>query len=170
MDDRLIDRIANSNPVLETVFEKGFQTPAGWRSYLDDNLPGGAFGTLTKLSTLSPAQAFQALYVACWIYRPVEKGSYMIPLLSVHAPLVGQAMEKLPSRWSSHLSETNPHSAGAGYAFLKGYSELLVQLEVDPGTKAPYLFLKTEGHGAMSFAHVASFIAKTFGGEGLTQD
>lgn len=171
MQPELIHAIAHEAPFLKDVFQAGFQSPAGWTSYLQKTIlsNGGVSGLLTKMSFVYGFPSdFQALYVACWIHRPVEKGSYMIPLTESQGRGVGQAWERLSSRWSSHMSK-NAKSAGEGYSFLKGYSELLVQIEVDRGGSTPHLFLKTEGHGAMSVAHLSSFWNKLRHGEGNTQ-
>jgi len=170
MHPSLIRFISNNAPLLASIFESRFQTHTGWFSYLHERLgAGGVSGLLTKLSFVygSPPD-FQALYVACWIHRPVEKGSYMIPLTGSQGRGAEQAFDRLPTRWSSHLSG-EARSAGEGYSFLKGYSELLVQIEVDKGSDTPHLFLKTEGHGAMSLAHLSSFFTKLKTGQGNTQ-
>jgi len=169
----LIYYISRNAPLLSRIFEGPFQTYQGWQFYLAQNLQWGATGVLNQMSWVQPrpASLFQALYVACWIYKPVEKGSYMIPLQpAVLCEKVRQAAEKLDSRWSSHLSKKGARSAGAGYAFLKGYAELLVQIEKDPRSDTQYLFLKTEGHGAMSLAHLSSYFTKLKTGEGDTQN
>jgi hypothetical protein len=102
---------------------------------------------------------FHALYIACWIYRPAEEGSFMISLDGLAPHGITQAFDGLSFRWSSHFSG-KAKSAGRDYKFLKGYSELLVQVETDVGTGVPYLFLKTEGHGAFSLAHLSAFYTK----------
>lgn len=170
MHDQLLWFVARGAPFLGQVFERPFDTPSGWLEWLRTDLEGGASGILNRIATRpSSARPFQALFIACWIHQPVEKGSYMIPLPRDFAARVKVAVEGLPTRWSSHLSESNARSAGQGYAFLKGYSELLVQIETDRVTQTPHLFLKTEGHGAMSLAHISSYITKLRSGEGNTQ-
>jgi hypothetical protein len=170
MVDQLIYFIARDAPWLNQVFEPPFHTSAGWLNALANRLGGGASGVCARLAREpGTAEPFQTLFIACWIHRPVEKGSYMIPIPNNLLDGVGRAVNALPTRWSSHLSEANARSAGTNYNFLKGYQELLVQVETDRVTRTPYLFLKSEGHGAMSFAHISSFIQKVRTGAGNTQ-
>lgn len=120
---------------------------------------------------------FQALYVACWIFHPVEKGSYMLKLESAaQASNVRSAYDRLlqsrelQARISSHLSGRGA-SAHDGWSFLKGYHELLIQIEGERGG-TPYLFLKCEGHaldGAIStLKHCLSWAVKIATGSGQT--
>jgi hypothetical protein len=64
---------------------------------------------------------FQALYVACWLHHPVEKGTYLIDLSGVPvgqmAILNAAYQQHLSGRRSSHLSGAG-RSAGAGWEFL----------------------------------------------------
>jgi hypothetical protein len=62
---------------------------------------------------------------------------------------VEQGYRSLDARWSSHLSK-QARSAGDGFEFLKGYKELLVQIEGD------FLFLKAEGHRASGDGAISS--------------
>jgi hypothetical protein len=117
----------------------------------------GSSGWDNKANALA---RFQALYVACWIYYPVEKGTYMIDVTDPKDVAKGWAT--LPDRWSSHLSGKG-RTAGEGFKFLQGYSELLVQIEGN------WLFLKAEGHGAKDLKHLASYFTKLKTGAGNTQ-
>ena len=163
---------------LNGVFAEPFQTPSGWTRMLN-NMPGGR---VTMLLNRSGAwwtrECFQALYVACWIHHPVEKGAYMLQLPAAGYANVKSAYEKLlasgalQSRISSHLSKKGA-SAHEGWDFLKGYGELLVQLEGEKGG-SPYLYLKCEGHALESglslstILHGASWVKKIFTGSGAT--
>jgi len=149
-----------------SVFQRDFQTINGWLTHLDRNLTGGSVATQLRAAgtTWNPA-SFQALYIACWIYHPLEKGTFMIDLSSLTIPQhshVEHAVNALPKRKSSHLSGKG-HSASAGWNFLVGYEELLVQWELTQG--APFLFLKSEGHpisvtGAVP--HLISWVKKEY--------
>jgi hypothetical protein len=165
--DALIYAIARDQKYLGTIFEPPFDRHVGWTDLLRRKLNRGTTGILASFGGPVPALAsdFQALYIACWIYRPVEKGSFMISLHGHWLRGIMQAFERMNFRWSSHLSRT-ARSAGEEYRFLKGYSELLVQVETDAGTGVPYLFLKTEGHGAFSLAHLSSFHTKMTSADG----
>jgi hypothetical protein len=166
----LIDSSAQSDLVSE-LFGPGFQTLTQWRQYLRSNLNPNASAKLgSRLPTWSTI-SFQALYVACWVHHPVEKGSYMIDLSGLTAAqlqVVRDAYKRnLKGRASSHLSGSG-RSASAGWSFLKGYHELLVQLEVTAGI--PHLFLKAEGHTtglSQVIPHLQSWRHKKKTGEGL---
>lgn len=157
--------------IVNDVFGPDFQTVNDWLEFLTNNLIGG----LPTSHLRAPASAwtvgsFQALYVACWIYHPVEKGTYMLSLADMARPeIVKEAMKKkLSSRKSSHLSGKG-FSAKKRWHFLKGYEELLVQYEFDAlGT--PFLLLKSEGHGTGITSvgpHLKSWRAKVKTGQGL---
>jgi hypothetical protein len=163
---------------LNEIFCFEFQTPGGWTRMLD-HLPGRSVDTmLNRSGGFWSRECFQALYVACWIHHPVEKGSYMIQLSPTHYANVKDAYLSLlrsgalQARISSHLSKKGA-SAHQGWSFLKGYEELLIQIEGEE-TSAPYLFLKCEGHaieGLISKStvmHGASWVKKTFTGKGMT--
>jgi len=170
--------VATAQSHLAQVFEDDFQVPAGWSGMLD-NLPGGRVeNLLNRKGAWWTRQCFQALYVACWIHHPVEKGSYMIQLSPTHHQNVKDAYTQLlrsgalQSRISSHLSKTGA-SAHEGWSFLKGYGELLIQIEGE-ATNAPALFLKCEGHALESgvslstVKHLASWVKKSMTGSGQT--
>lgn len=159
-------RIDTSREFAQGIFGPQFQTLDGWLAYWSRR-QNAVSPIFAKNATLWTHDDFQTLYIACWLHTPVEKGSYMIPLGNqARRATMRAAMGNLDTRWSSHLSEKNARSAGRGYNFLNGYSELLVQFE-EIGA-IPQLFLKTEGHGAFSIAHVKSFIHKTIHNEGKT--
>jgi hypothetical protein len=163
---------------LKGVFAEDFQTPGGWTNMLN-NMPGGSVTILLGRSgAWWTRECFQALYVACWIHHPVEKGAYMLQLPAAGYANVKDAYNRLlasgalQSRISSHLSKKGA-SAHEGWDFLKGYGELLVQVE---GERAgsPYLYLKCEGHALESglslstILHGASWVKKTLTGSGAT--
>jgi hypothetical protein len=160
---------------LAEVFGDRFQTPQGWRDMLK-NIPGGVDLSLHRSPMSWTRQRFQALYVACWIHHPVEKGSYMIRLSGVQLQNVKDAYKQLlksgalQSRVSSHLSKKGA-SAHEGWDFLKGYEELLIQIEGETG-HGPSLFLKCEGHALSGVTgtvmHLASWIQKNLTGSGMT--
>jgi hypothetical protein len=162
---------------LKGVFCEPFQTVAGWDKALAP-IPGGDVEILLdRRGAWWTRECFQALYVACWIFHPVEKGSYMIQLSPQRLANVREAYDRLlasgdlTARISSHLSKEGA-SAHKGWAFLKGYEELLVQIEGE-GTGSPYLFLKCEGHALTGFGlstilHGASWVKKSLTGSGAT--
>jgi hypothetical protein len=163
--------------LVTTVFGPAFQTAQGWATFLDRNIPGRNVDALLGLRPDSwSRENFQALYVACWIFNPVEKGSYMLKLSAAHYANVKGAYVgllksgALQSRISSHLSKKGA-SAHQGWDFLQGYGELLLQIEGET-TSAPYLFLKCEGHpmsGAIStLKHGASWLVKAVTHSGKT--
>lgn len=169
---------ASAQKQVAAVFGDDFQTPAGWNRMLD-NMPGRRVeNLLNRKGTWWTRECFQALYVVCWIHHPVEKGSYMIQLSPAHAANVREAYNRLLSsgalqaRISSHLSKQGA-SAHEGWDFLKGYGELLVQIEGE-SAHAPYLFLKCEGHALESglslstVMHGASWVLKEITGAGAT--
>jgi hypothetical protein len=163
---------------LREVFCDDFQTPPGWSRMLD-NMPGRSVdGLLKRRGAWWTRECFQALYVACWIHHPVEKGSYMLQLAPEQYAVVKDAYLQclksgaLQARISSHLSKKGA-SAHEGWNFLKGYGELLVQVEGEANS-APYLFLKCEGHALESglslstILHGASWVMKEVTGSGAT--
>ncbi len=163
---------------LNGVFTAEFQTPAGWQHMLDV-IPGWDVNILLGRSgAWWNRECFQALYVACWIHHPVEKGSFMLQLSDAgQYANVKDAYTRLlasgglQSRVSSHLSKKGA-SAHEGWHFLRGYEELLVQIEGERGG-APYLFLKCEGHALESgfslstIMHGASWVVKEVTGAGM---
>jgi hypothetical protein len=163
---------------LNGVFSEQFAAPNGWNRMLN-HMPGGSVTILLNRSgAWWTRECFQALYVACWIHHPVEKGAYMLQLPAVGYANVKSAYERLlgsgalQSRISSHLSKRGA-SAHEGWDFLKGYGELLVQLEGERGG-SPYLYLKCEGHALESglslstVLHGASWVKKILTGSGAT--
>jgi hypothetical protein len=161
---------------IREIFGKDFQNWAGWTNLLDQ-MPGGNVNLLlNRQGAWWNRECFQALYVACWIHHPVAKGSFMIKLDPPHDANVRAAYGKLlstgeiQSRISSHLSKKGA-SAHEGWDFLRGYGELLIQIEGE-AQHAPYLFLKCEGHALESglslstIMHGLSWVQKTFTGAG----
>jgi hypothetical protein len=164
---QLVQAIDAHTSGIHQIFQTQFQTLAGWQSYWSPRA-NAISPIFQKPGSSWSAADFQALYIACWLYQPLEKGSFMIPIPHVQQQRLTDAMAKLPSRWSSHLSEKNARSAGQNYNFLTGYSELLVQFESERGSPSRSLFLKTEGHGSLSLAHLSSYITKSRTGKGNT--
>jgi hypothetical protein len=162
---RLVTSIDTNIQLAHSVFEPGFQSLNGWIAYWNTRNRGVTALFQKPGERWEPAD-FHRLFIACWLHRPVEKGSFLIPLTDPrHRQTVSAAMERLPSRWSSHMSKTGARTAGAGFGFLKGYHELLVQYE-ELNAACPSLFLKGEGHSSISFAHLSSYITKKLTGEG----
>lgn len=166
MLEALASAIRDGDAEVKEIFQAGFKTSNQWRTYIQNSF--GAPPDVNSLLT-DPAQwankaaslqSFQALFVACWIWYPVEKGSYMISLPGNQN--IQNGRNTLDKRWSSHVSETNARSAGTGFQFLQGYRELLVQIEGN------FLFLKAEGHPANDMAHVSSYFTKVSTGAGNT--
>jgi len=152
---------------IEDLFCEGFHTASQWVAFLKLRFPGGVDSILSKQLGWS-ANDFQALYIACWISKPVVKGSYMLKLFEEHESGIQKAYKKkLSSRGTSHLHgpKNKGANASAGWRFLKGYHELLVQIE--EASDGKYLFLKCEGHPAISYAHYKSWQHKKKTGQGL---
>ena len=159
------------------IFGTGFQTTSGWKAMLDHMPMKDVETLLARSGAWWTRECFQALYVACWIHHPVEKGSFMLQLRPSEYANVKDAYEGLlasggiTSRISSHLSGAGA-SAHEGWAFLKGYEELLIQVEGErAGT--PYLFLKCEGHALSGFGlgtilHGVAWVKKELTGSGAT--
>jgi hypothetical protein len=85
------------------LFYEDFRSAHQWEEFIKRRFPEGASSILTKDHGWS-VRDFQALYIACWIYKPVVKGSYMLLLFDEHQPGVQKAYQKkLSSRWTSHL-------------------------------------------------------------------
>jgi len=153
------------------VLSEKFQDTASVNTFLDQHLGGSVSDKLNAPASEWTTETFQALYVASWANHPVEKGSYMIDLSGVSAEQLEQIKtahkENCTSRPSSHLSGEG-RSASKGWDFMKGYKELLVQMEtVD---NKPYLFLKAEGHTTGLdgiVGHTKSYLNKVKTGEGL---
>lgn len=164
---------------LKGVFQADFQSPQGWKHALG-RIPGGNLNTMLSLGNeWWSRESFQALYIACWIHHPVEKGTFMLALGNpAHYANVKGAYEnlltsgELESRPSSHLSKKGA-SAHKGWRFLRGYDELLLQIEGE-STGTPYLMLKCEGHplqvgfSLSTILHGASWVVKELTGAGMT--
>lgn len=157
--------------IVHEVFGPGFQSLTDWRGFLRGTLNDDVSMMLGAGSHRWSVKSFQALFIACWIHQPVEKGTFMINLSSLGPQQIGvikDAYKKhLYGRKSSHLSGSG-RSASKGWAFLNGYHELLVQME---DTKSiPHLLLKSEGHTTGPsgvIPHLQSWVHKRRTGEGL---
>lgn len=164
----LIDAIRTGDAEIMQLFAEPFDHYTKWVAFL-----GEYFGPGNKLSVNRVlgmeeqwhSVRFQALYVACWIYHPLEKGSYMIQLNEKQLENAVASVQKLTWRKSSHLSSTS-YSArgGTDFKFIRGYGELLALVEGN------YLFLKMEGHKASSPSHLKSWVTKIRTGAGETSN
>lgn len=150
------------------IFGPNFQNYGDFCSYFEKHY-GTTYDIHRVLMTKRKwsAEDFHALFIACWIYKPMEKGTYFFRMTSAEAHKVKVGFETLPTRKSSHLSGKG-RSAHAGWAFLKGYAELLVQWH-NTGSRT-YLMLKAEGHTTSLSSivpHMKSWNHKRKHGEGL---
>ncbi|HEY9229194.1 MAG TPA: hypothetical protein VIP11_21260 [Gemmatimonadaceae bacterium] len=162
----MIEAIRVGDPEIMTLFEPSFNSALKWTNYLDQYFGPGESLSIDRVLDSGDrwhSVRFQALYIACWIYHPVEKGSYMIKLSPAQLKNATDSAAKLSSRASSHLKGSS-FSAGKDFAFIKGYSELLVMIFED------YLFLKMEGHPAISWAHFKAWQEKRKTGAGATNN
>ena len=167
MKSELIEAIRVRNPEIMALFVPPFDHPAHWISFIEEY-----FGTDAPVSSYSVTRIlnyaaqwhshrFRALYIACWICHPVEKGSYMIRLTPEQKAAAQASADQLTWRASSHLASTSRSARGGeDFQFISGYGELLVIVEGD------FLFLKMEGHNAMSISHMSSWVTKIRTGEG----
>ena len=169
MHPGLAHGIVNGAPWVKEIFTDRFQKAQQWCDYLLGRYGGHlSVHTILNRGDRWSAADFHALYIACWIFYPLEKGSYMIPLSATQRANVKSGYETLGARATSHL-HGHGRSAAHGWSFLKGYGELLVQME--GGGKhspeiSPHLFLKAAGHPALSLGHARSFIVKVRTGHG----
>jgi len=161
---------------VQKIFGKKYQTWDGWMEILRYANGSDVNVLLNRHGSQWTREAFQALYVACWIHHPVEKGSFMLQMTN-KAQLANmtiaykrlQETRDLQPRISSHLAGKGV-SAHVGWDFLKGYEELLIQMEQEP---QPYLFLKCEGEALSGFSlgtiiHLADWVKKEVTGAGST--
>jgi hypothetical protein len=155
----------------KAIFSDRFQDIASWRSFLRAQLNSTVAARLSAPASSWRVESFHALFIACWVHHPVEKGTYLLDLagLTVAQRDTVQAAYKAhcSSRKSSHLSGDG-RSASEKWNFLEGYKELLVQYEAISGR--PYLMLKAEGHttGLSGIVpHLQSYLHKRKTGEGL---
>lgn len=158
----MVEAIRIGDQEIMGLFGPDFATGLKWKTFLDKYFGPGETLTINKVLDAGDrwhSIRFQALYIACWIYHPVEKGSYMIKLSPSQKKNAEESAKKLTSRASSHLKGSS-YSAGKDFAFINGYSELLVMIYED------YLFLKMEGHGAFSLAHLKAWNEKRKTGAG----
>jgi hypothetical protein len=168
----LAEAIRDDEPEVMRVFCRRFASSAGWRRFMlsEYGEPPGLEAILDQETgwddKLTCLRRFQAMFIACWVCHPLEKGTFMLSLDGARSN-VERGYRSLDARWSSHLSK-QARSAGDGFEFLKGYKELLVQIEGD------FLFLKAEGHRASgagaisSVKHVGGWVRKSLTGSGNT--
>lgn len=156
---------------LKKCFGDDFQLLDSWQRFINQGLRNWI--SVTNLMSYCGGQSwsvktFQALYVACWVHNPIEKGTFMIQIPNRCDVNVQTAIKK-HCHWrigSSHLSGKG-YSARDNWNFLRHYHELLVQFE-KTGNQY-FLFLKAEGHttrpgGVLS--HLSSWNNKKKHGEG----
>ena len=153
------------------IFGDKFRMHTQWQTFICHNFGSGKCtidNCIDKRGNwfTTPEEFFQTLYVACWIYQPLEKGSYIIDFTDAQMNIIRENyFLKLKKRSSSHLEGNNARSAGQGFNFLEGYEELLIQI---PDANPSSLMLKAEGHTAKSLAHLLGYIKKVKTGTGET--
>jgi hypothetical protein len=170
MEPALASALKNQWPWVKDVFTSDFRTPNQWVQYISGHFGGGtpSVGRILNKTQGWTAEDFQALYIACWILHPVEKGTFMIQLTPAQRTNARAGYSGLDSRWTSHLHK-HGRSAAKDWHFLKGYHELLVQMEGGGKHTAeaePHLFLKCEGHTAFNVMHLKSYYTKVKTGKG----
>ena len=165
-------RSESDQQIVRNVFRSRFRDIRSFRNFLKSTLQTNVSSQLRGSLGQWSIKSFQALFIACWVHHPLEKGSYMIDLSqlaeSQRQIIQTACKEFLTPRKSSHLSGAG-RSAKKGWEFLKGYRELLVQYESTRGTE--YLFLKAEGHGTGITGvapHISSYFHKEKHGIGHT--
>src|SRR5262249_24068102 len=90
MLEKLAEAIRDKNVEVTKVFATPFRNPAHWVDFIKEHFGGRTFPTVDRILNEGndakwkdagwATEKFQALYVACWIFNPVEKGSFMIKL------------------------------------------------------------------------------------------
>ncbi|APZ90634.1 hypothetical protein [Fuerstiella marisgermanici] len=165
-------RSASDQQIVRDVFRSKFRDIRSFRNFLKSTLQTNVTSMLHAPSGRWDIKSFHALYIACWVHHPLEKGSYMIDLSQLSEEqrgVIQRACDRhLARRKSSHLGGAG-RSAKKGWAFLKGYRELLVQMETTKGTE--YLFMKAEdyGTGLRGFIpHTRGYFHMRKTGHGLT--
>jgi len=154
----------------DAIFGEEFRNHTQWLTFICHNFGSKECDIDNCIgksgSWFTPEEFFQTLYVACWIYQPLEKGSYIIDFTDAQMKIIcDNYFSKLKERKSSHLEGNNARSAGKGFNFLKGYEELLIQI---PDANTRSLMLKAEGHNAKSLAHALGYFKKLKTGTGET--
>jgi hypothetical protein len=165
MHSTLIDAIRTGDQQIMQLFAEPFNRAQKWIDYLEEHFSGPGTGLsiehILDLQERWHSHRFQALYIACWIYHPIEKGSFMIRLNPQQTANAEASAGMLTWRMSSHLSGTSRSARGGeDFEFIRGYGELLVLLQDN------YLFLKMEGHAASSPSHLKSYFTKARTGAG----
>ena len=77
MKSELIDAIRTGDPEIMQIFKEPFDHKQKWQLYLKNNFGPEKPFTINKVLNLEErwhSHRFQALYVACWIYRHRENG------------------------------------------------------------------------------------------------
>ena len=79
MDGKIAELIGSDSPenmaTVSAVFGSQFQTMGDWRAFLRVNLNGSVSSMLKSNVNKWQVKSFQALYIACWINHPGEKGT-----------------------------------------------------------------------------------------------
>ena len=190
LNQALAAAIDNDKPDVLRAFKPPFDSKGGWMSFLDSyrkNRTSDKFIDAQNLYEAAPAstgwrptflrdeeargrkhacrERLQAIYIACWITFPIEKGTFMVSLQGDELAKVNSMVATLPGRGSSHLEGWalgGAYSAGGKtFNFAEGYDELLVQVHRNE------LLLKMEGH-QVGLAHIKSYFHKAATGAGLT--
>ena len=190
MDQALAAAIDNNKPDVLRAFKPPFNSRNGWMTFLASYRKTGTSGKFIDAQNLYEAapvstgwrpsffrdeeargrkhacrERLQAIYIACWITFPIEKGTFMVSLQGGELAKVNSMVATLPGRGSSHLEGWalgGAYSAGGKtFNFAEGYDELLVQVHRNE------LLLKMEGH-QVGLAHIKSYFHKAATGAGLT--
>jgi len=185
MDKTLIEAILNRDQeIIPKVFKEDFQHPVRWLQYLEGHFGKAPVARIETILDKRPvieekaiisknverykdrwhAAGFQALYIACWVYQPLEKGSFMIKLTPQQLENARRSVKGMGTRTSSHLTAQSYTAAGGAlkhFGFIQGYDELLVILQDD------WLFLKMEGESSSHPMHWGGFLNKAVTGHGF---
>jgi hypothetical protein len=118
------------------LFEDQFQHAWGWAQFIDEHFgrPPSVTNILRKGGHDLHAVDFQALFIACWIHFPTEKGSYMIEMSDVQRRNMKEGYQNLQIRMSSHFSGHGRSASWSKLHFLKGYHELLCSSRAEANT------------------------------------
>lgn len=172
MNDFLIDAIIDCDEkIINKLFHRRFRNPTQWRDYLNARFNrNGSLSIDNILNNTLPLWGeigFQALYIACWIHQPVEKGSFMIRLNDKQYSIANNMAQMLGKRSSSHLRGQSYSACKKNFDFIKGYDELLV---IIPEISQKCIFLKMEGEQSHRILHAIGWIKKSIFDSGLTNN
>lgn len=146
MNSALEEAIASEQIEVMSIFHEDFSTREKWYRYFNANyaMSGSSpsvENVLRKMAIVGDsseaAATFHALFIACWVTYPIAKGSYTFSVPHEYRAGVMNAVQKLPSRRSSHVAQNKRFLIGSttasgkdayqGWKFFKGSDELLVQ-------------------------------------------